>query len=126
MLKWIATLIFLIDILFAVLCHGETLTASYYSLASLKAEGTFKTSQGVMANGELFKDDDMVCATRLYPLYSVLKVRCLKTNKSVVVVVKDRIGKRFAKTRIDLSKGAFRQIAPIKWGITKVEVTRIK
>ena len=102
------------------------LTASWYSVDSLKREGTYKYSKGVMANGEIFNDNDSTCATRLYPLGIYLCITNLQNNKMVIVKVTDRIGKRFAKTRIDLSKGAFSKIADLKQGIIQVKVEAIK
>lgn len=103
-----------------------TLSASFYSLESLKREGTFKTSKGVMANGHVFNENAMTCACRLYPLGAVLKITNTKNGASVVVTVTDRIGKRFAKTRIDLSKAAFQKIAPLSAGVVPITAERIK
>jgi rare lipoprotein A (peptidoglycan hydrolase) len=105
---------------------SEGLKASWYSIESLKEEGTWKTSKGVMANGKLFKDGDYTCATRLYPLGAILRVFNLNNGKYIEVLVTDRIGKRFAKTRCDLSKGAFNQIANLKQGIVPIKIERIK
>ena len=104
----------------------EILTASWYSIESLKKEGTYKYSKGVMANGQKFSDNDFVCATRLFPLGCYLLVTNLENKKSVVVKVTDRIGKRFAKTRVDLSKKAFSCLAELDRGIIKIKVERIK
>ena len=98
------------------------LTASWYSVASLKQEGTWSYSHGIMANGKEFNDNKLTCATRLWPLGARVRVTNLETNESIVVKVTDKIGKRFAKKRIDLSKGAFERIASIKRGIITVEV----
>ena len=102
------------------------LKASWYSIESLKKEGTYKYSKGVMANGHKFKDNNFTCATRLYPLGTWLQICNTKTNKNVRVKVTDRISKRFAKTRIDLSKSAFNQIASLEQGITPVEIKVLK
>ncbi len=99
-----------------------TLKASWYSVQSLKKEGAYKYSKGVMANGEIFKENDFTCATRLYKLGSVLNITNLANGKTVQVRVSDKIGKRFATKRIDLSKGAFSQIANLKQGIISVKV----
>lgn len=101
---------------------AETLTASWYSEASLKKEGTWKTSKGIMANGKKFDETKLTCATRKYPLGSKLHVTNHSTGLSVTVIVTDRIGKRFANTRIDLSKAAFKKIASLDKGLVKVEV----
>ena len=96
--------------------------ASWYSIASLKKEGTYKYSKGVMANGKIFSDNGYTCATRLYPLGTYLYVTNIKSNKTVKVKVTDRIGKRFAKTRIDLSKLAFSKLDKLEKGIIQVKV----
>jgi hypothetical protein len=122
----IATVVLSLILLGAFLAFAESgpvrLTASWYSMASLKKEGTFKTSKGVMANGQMFEDGKLTAATRLFPLGTRLSVRNVRTNRRVLVTVTDRIGKRFAKTRIDLSKAAFAQIAQLSAGVVPVEV----
>lgn len=100
--------------------------ASWYSIASLKKEGTWGYSHGKMANGHIFRDDGLTCASRLYPLGSILRVENIKNHKIVLVKVIDRIGRRFAKKRIDLSKAAFAKIADLKQGLINVYVERIK
>jgi rare lipoprotein A (peptidoglycan hydrolase) len=122
---WIAIGILLGTFLFKV-CYGAeeiTLEASWYSIQSLKKEGTYRYSKGVMANGEKFNDDDYTCATRLYPLGSLLRIVNTKNNKAVWVKVTDRISKLFGETRIDLSKRAFAEIANLKQGLIPVEIT---
>lgn len=103
--------------------YAQELTASYYSEASLKKEGTWKTSKGVMANGKIYDENRNTCATRLYPLGTILKIS--SSTGFVICEVTDRIGKRFAKTRIDLSKKAFGILAPHKQGLIQVEVEEL-
>ena len=79
-----------------------------------------------MANGTLFVDDNLTCATRLYPLGTILRITNLDTKRSVEVKVTDRIGKRFTYKRIDLSKGAFSKIADCKQGLVQVRVERLE
>ena len=105
--------------------QSQEITASWYSVASLKQEGTWAYSKGRMANGKIFKDEGFTCATRLYPLGTTLIVTSNKNLQSVTVKVTDRIGKRFAKTRIDLSKIAFEKIANLNQGLIKVKVEAI-
>lgn len=105
---------------------GQDLTASWYSVDSLKREGTWEYSKGVMANGKPFSDNNYTCANRLYPLGSILRITNPKNHKSVLVETTDRIGKRFAKTRIDLSKGAFSALADIKQGVIPCIVEVVK
>ena len=102
------------------------LMASWYSIESLKKEGTYKYSKGVMANGKNFDENNLTCATRLFPLGSSLFITNLENGKKVVVLVTDRIGKRFTTKRIDLSKLAFSRIAELKRGVVAVKVERIK
>lgn len=121
----------LLVILIAAIVHGEPahadqLKASWYSEASLKKEGTWKTSKGVMANGKRFDETKNTCATRLYPLGRTVYVRNKKTGGTVACIVTDRIGRRFAKTRIDLSKAAFKKIASLKEGLVDVEVSEVR
>jgi rare lipoprotein A len=61
----------------------------------------------------------------MHSLGTHLVVKNIKNGKEVIVVVTDRIGKRFARTRIDLSKGAFEKIADLKEGLVKVSITEI-
>lgn len=102
--------------------HASELKASWYSNQSLVKEGTWKRSGGIMANGRRFDENALTCATRLYPLGTHLLITNLDNGKSVTVKVTDRIGKRFAKTRIDLSKGAFKRIANLKKGLIPIKV----
>jgi len=129
---WWFVLAVIIATLFAALLYSSVfaepdyLTASYYSYASLKSESTWKNGEQPMANGKKFDENAMTCAARKYPLGTTLKVTNLKTGKSVVVVVTDRIGKRFAETRVDLTKAAFSRIADLREGIVKVKVEIIR
>jgi len=120
-------LLFIAIFLFIEVANGESITliASWYSIESLKKEGTYKYSKGVMANGEEFDDNNLTCATRLFPLGVYLRITSLETNRQVIVKVTDRISKRLGKTRIDLSKRAFMQIANCKQGIVQVKVDKL-
>jgi rare lipoprotein A len=117
-------------ILFSILNQAQAevyLTASWYSRASLIKEGTWKNGQERrMANGESFNENNLTCANRLFPLGSMLRVTNLKSGKAVIVKTTDRIGKRFAKTRIDLSAGAFDRIDNRQQGIVQVKVELLK
>jgi rare lipoprotein A len=106
--------------------EAKTMTASYYSVESLKAEGTMRYSRGFMANGRLFKDNGLTCASRDWPLGTRVRVTNLKTGKSVDVVVTDRINSRFKGKRIDLSIGAFKRIANTNDGLCRVDVNIIR
>lgn len=105
---------------------AQTIEASWYSVQSLKKEGTWSYSHGRMANGHIFRDTELTCATRLFPLDSMVHIVNLGNNRSVNAVVTDRIGKRFGKTRIDLSRSAFSKIADLRKGLIKITVRRIQ
>ena len=104
----------------------EQLTASWYSVQSLKDEGTYFKTHGRCADGSYFKDDAKTCATRHYVLGTILEITNQRNGKSVCVKVCDRISKKYANTRIDLSKAAFAQIADLKQGIVPVIVKKLK
>jgi len=124
-------LVFLVIHSFIPTSAYAEIKASWYSTQSLIEEGTyngtktFKGTKGVMANGQRFNDLDFTCATRLYPLGTMLRITNPKSNKTVIVKVTDRISRRFARTRIDLSKGAFSQIADLKQGVVLITVMEI-
>ena len=102
---------------------AKILTASWYSRESLVKEGTWKDGkERMMANGQKCDDKQNTCATRLYSLGKILLVTNRENGRSIQVTVSDRVGKRFATTRIDLSKGAFSQIADLNQGLAKVTV----
>lgn len=102
------------------------LRASWYSEASLIKEGTWKHGKrSLMANGKEFDEQALTCASgKEYPLGTRLRVTY--KAKSVVVVVTDRIARRFYGKRIDLSRGAFGKLAPHKLGVISVSVEVIK
>ena len=104
-------------------------TASWYSVESCKKEGTWQKYGGKMACGEVFDDEDFVCATWDYPFHTVLLITCLDTGKSVRVVAKDRGPSKRLYRRgriIDLSKRAFAEIADLDKGIIRVKVEKVK
>lgn len=103
----------------------KIMIASWYSRESLIKEGTYVYSKGIMANGKKFSDTDFTAATRLFPLGTILRISALTGNRWVVVRVTDRIGKRFAKTRVDLSRAAFQQIANLDDGLCKVRIEEV-
>jgi len=86
--------------------------ASYYAK---KFEGR-KT-----ANGELYSNYDMTCASRTLRFHTFLKVTNLKNKLVTIVRVNDR--GPYAKNRIiDLTEQAARIIGSYKHGITKVKL----
>lgn len=81
------------------------------------------------ANGEIYNMHGNSCATgnRNIPFGSKLKITNIKNDKSIIVTVNDRMNKRYhpvdykGDNRIDLSVGAFKQLAPIKQGVIKIK-----
>jgi rare lipoprotein A len=71
-----------------------------------------------MANGRRFSQSAMVAAHPTYRLGTRLRVRY--KNRSVVVTVMDR-----CHCSLDLSKAAFRRLAPLKKGRIPVRVTKL-
>jgi rare lipoprotein A len=76
-----------------------------------------------MANGQPFHQARLTCASNDWPLKTRLRVRY--GDKTVVVVVTDRMAVRFTKSRIDLSKAAFKALSPLTPGIITVGITRL-
>ena len=106
------------------LASGQThsFLASWYSTDSLKKEGTYAYSHGQCADGSMFRDGAYTCATCDWPLGVYLRVSY--GQRSVLVKVTDRTNKRFKGKRIDLSKQAFSDLAPLSKGLIRVNVQK--
>lgn len=92
------------------------LTASWYG---------DECARKLMANGKPFDPTMFTCASWDYPLGTMLSVSA--NGKTVAVVVTDRgPAKRLLRTRqIDLSRVAFRALAPLKQGLIQVTVEKL-
>jgi rare lipoprotein A len=77
------------------------------------------------ANGEIFDDTKMTCASWHYPFGTRLKITNPANGKSVICIVNDRGPAKRLNRLIDLSKGAFRKIADTKNGLIRVRVTKL-
>ena len=110
------------------ICQAQELTASFYSISSLKRDGQWNITHGRCADGSIFRDEGLTCACRCYRLGTYLRVISKVGGRAVQVKVTDRIGKRFAQTRIDLSKSAFEKLSGgrLDRGILQVEVYEIR
>lgn len=62
-----------------------------------------------MANGQLFRQKLYLGASLDFPLGTVLRVRSVRTGRSVLVTIADR-GPWTKKFQLDLSKAAFRAL----------------
>ena len=90
-------------------------TASYYSK---KFEGR-KT-----ATGTTFRHSKMTAASNHFKLNTLVRVTNLKNNKSVIVLINDRMHHKMKKKGrvVDLTKNAAIELDFIKSGLTKVRV----
>ena len=96
-----------------------------YGLASWYSE----TDPGInfrTANGEVFDDSQLTCASWHFPFGTYLQVQNEATGKSVVCRVNDRGPSKRLNRLIDLTQSAFRQIAPLHQGLLRVSITPIK
>lgn len=77
------------------------------------------------ANGEVFNDRAMTCASWYHPFGTKLKVTNLQNGKSVVCRVNDRGPNKRLKREIDLTIGAFKKIASAERGLIRVSVIKL-
>lgn len=77
-------------------------------------------------SGEVFSVNKFTAAHRQYKFGTMLKVTNIKNGKSVIVKVNDRCHAAPKRIAIDLSKGAFLEIATIHEGIVKVKIEKLK
>lgn len=73
------------------------------------------------ADGSIFSQDKLTCASNKHKLGDSLRVTNPKNGKSVDVKVTDRLSPKYGN-RIDLSKKAFKQIAELRQGVVPVEI----
>lgn len=102
-----------------------TTEASWYSVESCKREGTWQKYGGRCADGSMFDDRLLTCASWDFPLGTKVRVTSEDGKKSIICKVTDRGPSRKLYKRgrrIDLSRGAFSQVADLRWGITRVIV----
>lgn len=106
---------FILSVL-SVTAAAQTRTATYYG-------DRYKTRRHT-ANGDWFHKDSLTCASMIHKFGTMLRVTNPANGKSVVVRVNDR--GQFARNNIDLSYGAFGQIAEHRLGRIKIKVEEIK
>ena len=91
-------------------------TASWYS----------ETDPGInlrTANNEIFDDSKLTCASWYFPFGTYLKVENEANGESVICRVNDRGPAKRLNRLIDLTKGAFSRVAPVREGLIRVSVT---
>ena len=90
-------------------------TASYYA---------HKFTGRRTAGGELFNQKKMTAACNVLPLGTWVKVTNLKNNKSVIVMINDRLHHK-NKRLIDLTIAAAKSLDFLQSGLAKVKIERV-
>lgn len=75
------------------------------------------------ANGEIFDDTRMTCASWNFPFQTRLKITNLANGKSVICVVNDRGPAKRLGRIVDLTRSAFARIGDLRKGLVTVSVT---
>lgn len=88
-------------------------TASYYAS---------KFNGRKTCSGQRFSNDSLTAAHKTLKLGTLVKVRNLKNDSTVIVRINDRLP-RSSKRSIDLSQRAARQLDFMRAGLAKVEIT---
>jgi len=97
---------------FAQTGNGDKIKASYYH---------DKFTGRKTATGDTYRHNLLTAASNMYKLGTRLLVTNMKTGKSVVVTVNDRMAAHM-KNRVDLSQSAFKQIGSLGAGLLNVVV----
>lgn len=77
------------------------------------------------ANGEIFDDTKLTCASWNFKFGTYLKITNLANQRSVVCRVNDRGPSKRLGRLIDLTQEAFHQIADLRRGLIRVSVSPI-
>ena len=97
---------------FAQTGNGDKIRASFYH---------DKFNGRKTATGDVYRHHLLTAASNMYKLGTKLMVTNLKTGKSVIVTVNDRMAAHM-KGRVDLSQSAFKQIGHLGSGLINVMV----
>ncbi len=76
------------------------------------------------ANGEIFDDSKLTCASWDFDFGTSLEIKNLSNDKSVICRVNDRGPAKHLHRSIDLTNAAFREIADPKSGLIRVSITK--
>lgn len=96
----------------------KKVTRVFYGQASYYAN---KFQGRKTANGEIFSQNKMTCASNVLPLGTWVKVTNLRNGKSVIVKINDRIHPKM-KRIVDLSKAAAQRLGYVSRGLTRVKI----
>jgi rare lipoprotein A len=127
-LSLIITIIAFLCAIPAAMAYKTPLSFRLGSATYGKASWYSKRSPGIRkhtANNEIFDDTDMTCAMWGVGFDRQIRVTNLENGKSVVVRVNDRgpHQRLVAEGRlIDLTRAAFRKIAPTRQGLVDVKI----
>lgn len=77
------------------------------------------------ADGSVFNQNALTCASNSHALGTKLLVTNPKNNKSVIVKVTDKGGFGKYGRKLDLSRGAFMRIADLNQGVANVVITKL-
>ena len=89
-----------------------------YGIASFYAK---KFNGRKTANGDIYNSAKYTAACNVLPLNTWIKVTNLKNNKSVIVVINDRLHAK-SNRLVDLSKDAAQKLGYVGRGLTRVKV----
>ena len=106
-------------------CNAATFTSSHDTLPEkLRGIASYyaqKFEGKKTASGDLFRQDKLTAACNKLPLGTKVRVRNLNNQKTVDVLVNDRLAPR-NKRVIDLSRAAARKLDMLGAGLIKVEL----
>lgn len=103
---------------------GKTVLAVSCTLSiacSYEGKASYYDTGVITANGEVFKKEELSCASLTYKFGTLLRVTNLANKKFVIVRVNDH-GPYVDGRIIDLTSGAFSRIADLDEGVINVRV----
>ena len=106
----------LICLIFCSFAQSQQLVKATYYSNKLHGRHT--------SDGGRYHTDSLTCAHRTYPFGTILKVRNPMNDREVIVKVTDR-GPFQRRLTIDLAYCAAKELDIVRFGIAKVEITRL-
>ena len=103
---------------------SRTLPNVIYGIASWYSESDPNINKHT-ANGEIFDDSKLTCASWDFSFGTKLKIINLDNGKSVVCRVNDRGPSKRLQRLVDLSQASFKKISNLKLGLINVSVTPV-
>ncbi len=96
--------------------HTNTFTASWER---------FTDTGKIAKNGQPFNPRAFTCASRHYPIGTVLRITEIHNGSTVIVTVTDVPAQRYA-ARLDLSPAAFKKLDGLEFGLCEVRAQVMK